>query len=119
MPRSLPILLALALAACGSATTDYCSKLCSVKQGTGTGGPVDAEGGPLSASCPVDYSCNAASGMCVANDGHCTGTTGGGTSGGSTTGGTTGGATTSGGTTGGSSTSTGNGTSAGANGTTG
>jgi hypothetical protein len=78
------ILLALALAACGSGTTDYCDRLCSVKQGTGSGGPVDAEGGPLSASCPVGYTCDATSGTCVANDGHCTSTTSGGASGGTT-----------------------------------
>jgi hypothetical protein len=48
-----------------------------VVKGQGTSGSVDAEGGPLAATCPVGYTCNKASSSCVANDGHCAGTTGG------------------------------------------
>ncbi|HUB06225.1 MAG TPA: hypothetical protein VMB50_04450 [Myxococcales bacterium] len=86
MPFSSSILVgALVLAGCASGSTDDCGRVCSVRQGTG--GAIDAEGGPLSATCPVGYTCDGSSSTCVANDGHCTSATSGGTTGGSSTGG--------------------------------
>jgi len=85
MIRSSFILVSLVLAGCG-ASINYCGRGCSpkgVQRGTGAS---DAEGGPLVASCPVGFTCDAVSSTCVANDGHCTG--GSGTTGAASTGGT-------------------------------